>query len=198
MLKTVAFDEQEIVRLLSEGHEPSFRAIYDRYWTKVFRVADRYLQSDDLAQDIVQDVFCALWDRRTEFSNIRNIEAYLFTMAQHQTYKAMRKWAYELRKNEEYVLNIVQEAEDSDVLALSNQYEDLLNKAIHLLPPKQREVFQLIREEGLSHQDVANKLNLSEAAVKKNMVRALHFIRGFLAPHLVPVFLLFFDFLGLY
>lgn len=167
--------------------------IYDRYWKRVFRVSERYLQSSDLAQDIVQEVFVALWDKRMNYTDIQNLEAYLVTMTQNLTYKAMRRWTYEARKNEEYLSNIQQVVEGGDLAVISNQYDDLLREAVALLPTKQRQVFQLVRNEGLSHEEVAAQLNISLSAVKKNMVRALLFIRNYLAPYLVPsVFLMSF------
>lgn len=186
-----AFDETEVLRLLSEGDEVAFRKVYNRYWKSVYKVALRYLQSEDLAQDVVQEVFSAFWYRRTEFTQIRNIESYLVVMAQNHTYKELRKWAAELKNNQQYVSNLEIVTDNSDHKLLTKQYEELLAEAVRLLPPQQQQVFQMAKVEGLTHEAIAEKLNLSQGTVKNHMVRALRFIRHYLAPH-VSAYLVFF------
>lgn len=178
-----AFDETEILKLLSQGDEAAFRKVYDRYWRSVHKTAMRYLQSDHHANDIVQDVFTAFWYRRTEFTQIRNIESYLVVMAQNHTYREFRKWAAETRNNEEYALHLETVTNNVESNVLAQQYEDLLIEAVNMLPPQQRKVFQMARMDGLSHEEIAESLNLSQGTVKNHMVRALRFIRHYLAPH---------------
>nr|WP_295924455.1 sigma-70 family RNA polymerase sigma factor [uncultured Dyadobacter sp.] len=185
-----AFDETEVLRSLAEGDEVAFKQVYNRYWKSVYKVALRYLQSEDLAQDVVQEVFSAFWYRRTEFTQIRNIESYLVVMAQNHTYKELRKWAAEQKNNQKYVSNLEIVTDNSDHKVLTNQYEALLAEAVRLLPPQQQQVFQLAKKEGLSHEAIAAKLNLSQGTVKNHMVRALRFIRHYLAPH-VGIYLIF-------
>ena len=123
MGNTNTFDETEVLRLLSQGDEMAFRKVYDRYWKSVYKAALRYLQSDELAKDVVQEVFSAFWYRRTEFTEIRNIESYLVVMAKNHTYREFRKWAAETRNNQEYALHLETCTDDVEHRVLSQQYD---------------------------------------------------------------------------
>jgi RNA polymerase sigma-70 factor (family 1) len=175
----------EILRRLSEGDESAFRDIYNRYWKSVYKTADRYLQDKDLAQDIVQEVFASLWQKRESFGHVENLESYLVVVTQNFTYKQIKKSIAESRNYKIYLSGIDPESNNNieDAL-LSKQYETLLQQAIDLLPPQQRQVFLLAREEGLTHEAIATRLNISQGTVKNHMVRALGTIRTYLAPHI--------------
>ena len=190
MKNSNTFDETEVLRQLAEGDESAFKEVYNRYWKSVYKVALRYLQSEDLAQDVVQEVFSAFWYRRTEFTQIRNIESYLVVMGKNHTYKELRKWAAEIKNNQQYVSNLEIVTDNSDHTVITKQYEDLLAEAVNLLPPQQQQVFKMAKVEGLSHEAIASKLHLSQGTVKNHMVRALRFIRHYLAPH-VSAYLVF-------
>ncbi len=190
MAKGNSFDEAQILYRLSTGDESAFRWVYDRYWKRVFRAAERYLQSRDLAQDVVQEVFSALWYKRETFTHIRNLESYLITVTRNHTYKELQKWASEMRHNEVYASLHSNVTDDSDHVILADQYEALFSEAVNLLPPQQKQVFQLAKIDGLTHEAIARRLNLSQGTVKNHMVRALRFIRRYLAPH-VNIFFFF-------
>lgn len=188
-----SFDEQNTMLRLSRGDEGAFRDVYDRYWRHVYRAAKRYLQSDDLAQDIVQEVFAALWHKKETFTTIRNLESYLVSVAHYHTFRLLRKWAAENKNNQEYAYDFAGSVDDSDHLIRYNEYEMLLSEAVNLLPPQQKQVFQLARVEGLTHEAIASRLNLSQGTVKNHMVRALQSIRKYLAPHVSLYFLFLLD-----
>lgn len=178
-------ERSELLRQLSEGSETAFRLIYNSYWKTVYRTAERYLRDQSLAQDVVQEVFVAFWDKRASFDHIENLESYLVVMTQHYTYRQLRKWAKESRNHEAYLSESPTPSHnDSEDVLLSKQYEELLTKAIDSLPPQQKQVFLLSREEGLSHEAIAERLQISQGTVKNHMVRALSTIRGLLAPHI--------------
>lgn len=173
----------DILQRLAAGEERAFREVYDRYWKVVCKAAMRYLRSPDLAGDVVQEVFCSLWDRRSQFLNVRNLESYLVTMTHHQVYTLFRKWATETRSREAYAENLASTVNDTDFSIRSSQYEEILTELVDKLPPQQKQVFKMAREEGMTHEAIARELNLSQGTVKNHMVRALQFLRQNLSPH---------------
>lgn len=188
MRKGNVFDEEDVLIFLSKGDEKAFKWIYDRYGKSVFRAAYRYLGSKDIAKDVVQEVFSALWHKRETFKEIRNLESYLVTMAHRYTYKELKKWAYEATNNQEYASGLILSSDDSDHLVRNNECDLLLAESIDALPPQQKLVFQLSREEGLTHEAIAKQMNLSQGTVKNHIVRALQQLRENLSPH-VTLFL---------
>lgn len=179
----------DILQRLAAGEEQAFREIYDRYWKVIYKAANRYLRSPDLAGDVVQEVFCLLWDRRGQFLNVRNLESYLITMTHHQVYALFRKWATETRTREAYIETLNPVVNDTDFSIRASQYEAILTELVDKLPPQQKQVFKMARENGMSHEAIARELNLSPGTVKNHMVRALQFLRRNLAPH-VSLYLL--------
>lgn len=186
------WDESEMLRRLSAGDESAFRQVYDRYWKGVFRAARRYLRSDDLAQDVVQEVFSSVWHRRDTFEHILNLESYLITIAHNHTYRELKKWASESKHQQAYAALLDVSADNVDHALLEEQYEKLLEEAIDLLPPQQKLVFRLAKVEGLTHEAIARRLNLSQGTVKNHMVRALQFLRQYLGPHVAGFFIFLF------
>jgi RNA polymerase sigma-70 factor (family 1) len=171
---------------LAQGNESAFRQIYDRYWHSIYKVARRYTKSPALAEDIVQEVFSTLWDKRTEFTAVNHLEAYLVTIARNLTYKTMRRLAFEETQKNKFLSS--QEFTDNtfEDHLLEKQYEQLVEQAVSLLPSQQKTVFHMARVDGLSHDDIARQLNISRLTVKTHMAKALQFIRHYLQPHVHP------------
>ncbi len=172
-----------LLKRLAEADDAAFREIYDRYVKTVYQTGLRYLRSDDLANDVVQEVFCSLWDRREHFLHVRSLEGYLVTMTHHQIYRLFRKWAAETKGREMYAERRESAFNDTDFRILSSQYEEILEELVDRLPPQQKQIFRMARKEGMTHEAIARELNLSQGTVKNHMVRALQFLRQNLSPH---------------
>jgi RNA polymerase sigma-70 factor (family 1) len=177
-------DDRAILAKLSEGHEQAFAVIYNKYWKMVYHTADKFLQSSTHAQDVVQEVFSTIWSQRQDFGDVENLQAYIRTMTRNRIYSELRVWSREKKDREAYLVQTETSVNDSDFNILDSQNEQLLEQILHSLPPRQQEVFNLARKEGLSHEKIAEKLNLSTGTVKNHMVRALNAIRSQITPHL--------------
>jgi RNA polymerase sigma-70 factor (ECF subfamily) len=177
------YSEKDVLYQLAQGDESAFRIIYDTYWYSIYKTAKRYTKSVATAEDIVQEIFTTLWSNRTKFTEVLHLEYYLITMTKNLTLRTIRKIAHEeVAKNSmtEEFQEIESEVEDR---LLDQQYDQLVQQAVRLLPSQQKQVFQLAKEEGLSHKDIAAQLNISHLTVKAHMAKALRFIRHYLQPH---------------
>ena len=135
------------------------------------------------AEDIVQDVFLKLWDKRDEWKNIENVEAYCFRMAKNLSLDRMTS----LRMKTTESIS----SEDSDYKFVDSQtplsqFERMekrqaIDKSIELLPENQRMVFQLREVEGMSYQEIAATLNISEELVKVSLYRARNKLKDLLS-----------------
>lgn len=177
-------DEKTLLVKLSLGHESAFAAIYDRYWKMVYGTAERFLQSSTHAQDIVQEVFTSVWTHRAEFVEVENLEAYIKTMARNRIYSELRLAIREEKNKTSYLFSVETSVNNCDFSILNDQNEQLLEGIVNQLPPRQQEIFNLARKEGLSHDKIAERLNVSNGTVKNHMVRALQTIRSYLMPQL--------------
>ena len=178
----------EVLLQLTEGNESAFKQIYDRYWLGIYKTVKRYTKSQEVAEDIVQEIFTTLWNNRTHFTEVINIEYYLITMAKNLTYKTLRKMAFEKEvRNHWSEEGLRTENVESDAV-LDQQYAQLIQHAVGLLPSQQKQIFQMAKVEGLSHKDIATQLKISHLTVKTHMAKALRTIRHYLQPHLTNLF----------
>jgi RNA polymerase sigma-70 factor (family 1) len=177
------FEEKDVLKKLAQGNESAFKVIYDRYWHSIYKTAKRYTKSVVVAEDIVQEIFATLWSNRVKFTEVVHLEYYLITMTKNLTYRTIRKIAFEeAAKNSFTAQKPLSESEVEDHL-LDQQYEQIVQQAVRLLPSQQKQVFQLAKLEGLSHKDIAMHMNISHLTVKAHMAKALRFIRHYVQPH---------------
>lgn len=143
----------------------------------------RLTGSAEQAEDIVQEVFMKLWDDRARLPEIENINAWIFTMAQHKAFNSFRK----IMRQELMILELIRKTENLSENNANNlslkEAEQILAKAIEQLPQQQKLVYQLSREQGLKHEEIARQLNLSPGTVKNHMIRALKTLREQLEHH---------------
>ncbi|WP_028666188.1 RNA polymerase sigma factor [Runella zeae] len=185
-------DNDYLIKQLSNGCEQSFRLLYERYFACVYRTANKYLHSENLAQDVVQEVFTKIWLNRTSLTDIQNLESYLVVMTKNHTFRELKKIAFEQHQQQTYLSQLELDTNFTEVTLDSQQLDELLLEAVEQLPPQQKTVFILGKMQNMSHEDIAHHLNLSQGTVKNHMVRALKFVRKHLAPHLASFILLHF------
>lgn len=176
-------DTDLLLQRLASADENAFKEIYNLYGRKVYQTAFRYLRSRETALDIVQDIFFSLWEKRDQFLHVNSLEGYLIKTTQHHIYALLKKWASESQRETEYSNSVEDFVDDADFQVRSQQYEDLINQLVELLPPQQKLVFTMSRNKGMSHEAIAHELNLSQGTVKHHIVKALQFLRKHLAPH---------------
>jgi RNA polymerase sigma-70 factor (family 1) len=178
------FNETAVLQQLSEGSEPAFRVLYERYHATIYRTALRFLQSPTLAEDTVQEVFSSIWQRREEMAHVKVLDAYIKTMARNQVYTFLRAISFEHKHQGRYLLLSESSIDNCDFGVLDDQNERLLKSILNSLPARQLEVYELSRNEGLSLEGIAERLNISPGTAKNHLVRALQNIRQQLSPHL--------------
>ncbi len=169
--------DQQLMDLLHNGDRDAFDQIFNRYWRKLFIYAGKVVRDEETAQDIVQDVFISLWQRKAALVGVDSLSSYLHGAIR---YKGIGHIRANLHKSN-YAASI--QAFFVDGCDSLNEHIDLqdLNEVIHheigKLPPKMREIFIMSRMEHLSNKEIAEKLNISDKTVKKQINRALNLFR---------------------
>jgi RNA polymerase sigma-70 factor (family 1) len=186
------YEETKLISLLNEGSEYAFQLIYDRYRNRIYKLAVKYLSSPVLAQEIVQDVFLKLWFERATIRKEYPVESWLVTVAKNMLINQLKKLARDWKAADSlHAIEPVAENPIFDKLK-EKEYQGLLMEAIAGLSDKQRAVYLLSREEGMSYLRIAETLNISPLTVKTHMARALEHIRSFLTERGVLFAVLFF------
>ena len=169
----------------------AFDAIYNKYCHKLHGFVLKYLKQKEDAEGIVQEVFIKIWNSRDRINTYSSFESFLFTIAYNSTISLLRKRLSE-NKSKGNLRSFQNDSPDQSVID-EMKYEQINNKLHSLLEqvtPRQKEIYLLSREEGLSHKEIAKKLDTSENTVKNHLVTILKFLR-FNIKSSLPVNLLF-------
>lgn len=176
------FSDQQLVALLKEGNPVAYTTIYDRYERLLFIHAYKRLQNKEEARDIIHDLFIVLWTKRKDLNFGTSLRAYLYTSIRNRIFDLIARQKLESA----YVLSLQKFIDfghyTTDHRTRINQLNALIEKEIALLPTKMREVFELSRNEQLSHREIAERLDISEQTVKKQVQNALKVLKVKLGP----------------
>lgn len=184
-----------MLSLIKEGDKTAFSEIYERHWEVLFRHALRMTKDRALAEDIVQDVFIALWDRIEKAELPFVITAYLYAMVRN---KFLNLLTHQTVKD-----NYLQSLSDfllsgesiTDYRCRENQLKIKIEQEVSCLPDKMRTVFEMSRKENRTHKEIALLLNISDKTVKKQVSNAVKILRLKLGS-IISLTLCMFSFLG--
>jgi len=157
----------------------AFNAIYAAYCYKLHEFVLRYLKQEEDAEEIVQEVFVKIWRSRDKIDIYASFESFLFTVAYNATISLLRKRLSE-NKSREY-LRSLQQVDTTEHITGELQFRELDQKVqllLEQLTPRQKEIYLLSREEGLTHKEIAQKLSISESTVNNHLVTTIKYLRS--------------------
>lgn len=179
--ESIHSDEMLLVLMKSDDQE-AFTMLYRRYWQDLFVTAAKALRGKEEASDVVQEVFLSLWNRRHELNIDGSLSAYLHTSirykAIHYIEKNITRRDYLVLLTDMAVNNLAPSAE---IRLQLKEVQLVIHSTIANMPPRMQEVFQLSRQHSLSHKEIADRLGISVATVKKHIHHALQQIKSTLS-----------------
>lgn len=180
------FSDKELISLLVAGREEAFTEIYHRYWEKLFAIAYNLTRDQVLAEEITQEVFISLWDRKGDV-RIDTLNGYLATAIKFSVFKHIRRQRrrLEIVKDNYHKWSVNDEEEKIYARFLKEYVEGIVEQ----LPEKCRLVFEYSRREGLTIPEIAAKMNISPKTAEAHLTKALKTIRINLK-HSAPMLLL--------
>lgn len=166
-------EKQEVRQLLNlisaHSDQQAFRQLFERYHTWLFTVAFTIIQSNEDAEEVLEDVFVKIWEIRDRYSEINNIETYLYTAIKNKCYDRLREKGRIQQVPMEELLVEVDFMESPEETLLYKELEKHIKQSIAKLPPKCREVYLLIKESGSSYKDAAETLSVSQKTIESQM-----------------------------
>ena len=173
--------EQELVEQFKLGNEMAFELIFHRTKGKLKGFLIKVLPCGEDDESILQEVYLKLWSNRKGIKADRNLETYLFAIARNMVVDVMRKRFHKQKYLEDLFCRLKEGYKDSlDTLA-KVEYSELEKKVFELiekLPEKRQLIFKLNRMEGLTYNEIAARLNISENTVDSQMRKALFSLRA--------------------
>lgn len=177
MAKIDEYIDGMLIARFRDGDMEAFRKIYDAYSKPLYRFAYSYLKDSFEAEEIIQDVFLKIWEKRDEVDEKRSFKSYLYRITVNKIFNELKHRVVK-QKYEQHFLKIdhgAGETPESSIQfqELNTQIEQLLLK----LPEQQRNIFIMSRWKGLSNAEIAEKLSLSVRTVENQIYRAAKFIK---------------------
>ena len=183
--------DDQLLFLLKKGNMRAFNRIYKKYWKRLFTYAYKIFEDKHICEDLVQEVFIKLWRNASE-STINNLEAYLFKAVKYQISNNIRRLKWTASHDES--LNEVVSANRTESRIELDELQQLVEASVQMLPAKCQEVFRLSRNEHLSNQEIADRLNISIRTVEAHIHQALKLMKGHILNTVISVVI----FLGLH
>ena len=174
------FPNDDFSYLLSDKGELFLKYLFDKYYSDLCKLSFKYVGRADIAEDLVQEVFINVWNKRNDLKFEGNIRPCLTTSVINTSINYIKsKFARQLMEDESSIQNSAA-FDDPHAEMVSQELDDLLKQAIEQLPDRCRTIFSLSRFSGLTYKEIADQLNLSVKTVEAQMSIALKRIHDFL------------------
>lgn len=190
-------NEQQLFERLRNGDEAAFKVLYNDYYSKLYYFVLEFIPLKETAENIVQDTFVTLWNKRNELKDDSNLTSYLFTVAKNNALNRLRDKKYsqkmfsntmdisELNLNVEALSTI-----DTSVCAFMD-IEQIIQETLASLPPQCRKVFELSRFQEMKNREIAEELNISIKTVEGHISKGIKTFKVALKDYLPLVAYLF-------
>lgn len=186
-------NENELIRRIKLGGnegEASFKELYETYSILLYRFVFSYVKSSDTAQEITLEALVQLWMHRDNLNEKRSVKSYLFTCCKNSLIKELRRQLKNPNLHDwvELAGNI---SVESRISYDYDTYRKGITKAQSNLSPRQKQIFQMSREEGLNAGEIAKELGISEQVVRNQLSAAMKKIREYLQRYM-PIIAVFY------
>ncbi|HWK05784.1 MAG TPA: RNA polymerase sigma-70 factor [Puia sp.] len=172
--------DHDLFRLIAQEDQTAFSELFRRYDKRIYPFVLKMIRTPALAEEITHEIFIKIWKHRDKLPAIDQPEAYILTIAARHTLDQIKKRLNEnkmlqgLSASKEYYHN------DTEEKLLLRDRVALVQQAIDQLPPQQRSVYELSRQDGMNYEQIAQQLQISPNTVRNHLVKALRFIRDYM------------------
>lgn len=172
-----------LVGLLNKGDMSAFEEIYARLHPKVYSYCQGFTKSSLASEEILQDVFVKLWQKREYIDPEKSIQAFVYKLTRDLTFDHLKKVARNDQLRAEVLSRFVSSTENTESQIIFDDYSVIAKRAISSLPPQRQRIYKLRQEEGMSYKKIAEELNISPNTVKVQLVKASKSIKSYLYTH---------------
>ena len=170
-------DEVKWLQGLRVGDDRAFKVLFEKYYASLCAFATNFVNDPDVAEDIVQEVFIAIWESDKKYNSYHGFRAFLYDSVKNRCLNYLKHQEVERRHAE--ILLQEQDEEDEDYRLMREEMYRALHRAVDELPERCRQVFKL-HLQGKKNEEIAQMLELSVETVKTQKKKAMHFLREWL------------------
>lgn len=183
MSATALFSDEQLMQQMASGEERALELLFKKYYAALVRFSKDIVKDWSIAEDVVQEVFTKIWDKREQITITSQVKSYLYVSVKNHSLNHLRlhertEWMNDSLEDD-YRVAAPEAGVKMDQLTLEQQ----ISKAIDALPPKCALIFKMSRFEEKSYREIAEALELSVKTVENQMGKALATLRVTLAPY---------------
>ena len=173
MLAKPLYNEQELLVKLAEGDEYAFEQLYLTYSPKIYSKILQLVKQTEVAEEILQDVFVKIWEKRETLDNQKSFKSFLYTIAKNLVVDLFRRAALDRQMLEKFIIDHTELYYPLDNLDdPGSESKAILQKALDTLPPQRKKIYTLIKLEGNSYHEVAELMGISTSTINDHVVKA--------------------------
>lgn len=165
------YNLERLLVLLKEGDMQAFNEVYFRYGQRVFGFLSSVYKNKELAEDVTQEVFIKIWEKKHSINCNLSFEGYIFTIARNLILDILKKQKRSAIPTDN--LPELSSYEDTERAIYFNELNIQITNVIHELPDGQRKIFKMSRENGMKNEEIAQVLNISRRTVEHQIYRVL-------------------------
>jgi RNA polymerase sigma-70 factor (ECF subfamily) len=169
-----------ICRQLAAGDQATLQLLFKTYYNELYKFTWKYVRSQEVAEELTQDIFIYLWENRLDLQINSALKSYLYTMARNRALNYLKSRMHKMSIAEEVPETYMANSQTPEEALSQQELEKLVQEGIESLPEKCRIVFSLSRHEGLSYAQIAEQLQISPKTVEVHMSTALKKLRNHL------------------
>ena len=167
----------DILRSLRSGDQQAFERVYLYYISSVKKFLTILLRSEELAEEIAQETFVTLWEKRERIDPDKNISAYLYTIAKNYAFKHFRRQKGVGQEESVSAADNMEAYGLPDELLMQREKEILIELTVSRMPPQRKKIYRLSRVDGLTNSEIAEQLHISKNTVENHITSALNDLR---------------------
>jgi RNA polymerase sigma-70 factor (family 1) len=180
-------NESQLVKSLSKGNLLAFNTLYKEYSGRLYSFAMGYIKSEAEAEELVQEVFTIIWEKRSGLKEELSFKSFLFTITYNMIRKHFRTKSYMTEYFNKGTID-VNDISTSQKITYDSLYL-FVTELVNQLPDRRKEIFIKSRFKGYSIKEIADELNISHKTVENQLTSALKFIRTNLNKEYIPLLL---------
>lgn len=163
---------------IAQNNEQAFKMLFDMYRSRTYAVAFKLTKQAYASEEITQDVFISIWVSREQLANVKNAEAYIYTVIYNKVSRYLKKKSNQERILQLSIWNTKPYSNETEETVFVHDQQKLLGAAVQQLSPQKKLMYELHEVQGKSYDEIAKTLDLSPHTVKSHVLQALKFIRN--------------------